>query len=88
MKVNSISSLNYNKSNYNTPSFKRTAVPYPEYKSAYETKKHESPISIIVDRIHDLFSPKVTNESRIIKAEIDKLVDTKAPKAHLITVFA
>lgn len=88
MKVNSISSFNYNKTNYNTPSFKRTAVPYPEFKSAYETKKQESTINIIVDRICDLFSPKVTKESKVIKAEIDKLIDSKAPQAHLVSVLA
>lgn len=88
MKVNSINSINYN--SYK-PSFKHTAVPYPEYEKAYKyATSSNSVMSTIINKISDLFSPEVTKEAVEIKSQIDKLynIKTPSPKEHLLSVLA
>ena len=88
MKVNSINSINYN--NYKQ-SFKRTAIPYPEYEKAYlYTNNSKNLVTTIIDKISDLFNPVVTKEAEEIKTQIDKLysVKTPSPKEQLISVLA
>lgn len=94
MKVNAISSFNYNS---NRPSFKHTAVPYPEYENAYYNTPDslETKIIGLANKISDLFSPKVTKEAAEIKSGIDtvysKQTDKKAKIAaqkQLLSVLA
>ena len=94
MKVNSISSFNYNSIR---PSFKHTAVPYPEYESAYYNAPDTFGTKIlnIADKITELFSPKVTKEASQIKANIDDVyanktvdIDELPPKKQLLSVLA
>lgn len=100
MKINSIHTA-YNKTTnrYNT-NFKRTAVPYPEYRSAYIVScKKASGIESIVNKISDFFSPEVTTEAKHIQRHIDKAYaeaiknvkpnkHTKDAKQALLTVLA
>lgn len=86
MKINAINNINYNK-----PSFKRTAVPYPEYKRGYVyPSKTERIFNTLVDKISDLFHPDVTKEAVEIKSKIDRIYDasSKSPKGQLLTVLA
>ncbi|HIS88765.1 TPA: hypothetical protein IAA87_05020 [Candidatus Avigastranaerophilus faecigallinarum] len=94
MKVNSINSFNYNST---IPSFKHTAVPYPEYESAYykNSDTFSEKIQNIAEKIAALFSPKVTEEAAKIKANIDSvylnkssLDDNLSPKKQLLSVLA
>lgn len=94
MKVNSISSFNYNSTK---PSFKHTAVPYPEYENAYYNTQSnlETKIIGLANKISDLFSPKVTKEAAEIKSGIDSVYDNKMDKEtkisaqkHLLSVLA
>lgn len=93
MKVNSINSIN-TISNYsnklNNPSFKHTAVPYPEYENAYVHKQvgfHDK-ISILVAKLSDLFHPEVTKQANEIKSQIDSIYDDKSAKKQLVSVLA
>ncbi len=74
MKVNSINSFNYN---INRPSFKHSAVPYPEYESAYSYNNDSEFVSqkvdSVVSKLASLFSPKVTKEAKSIKSDIDSI---------------
>lgn len=90
MRVNSINNINYN---LNRPSFKHTAVPYPEFASAYEVIENpvETKILNAIDKLVDLFSPKVSKEAMDIKAGIDSIYTAtpkKAAKQKLISVLA
>lgn len=74
MKINTISSLNYNMTK---PSFKHSAIPYPEYESAYSYNNDSEFISQTIDSIVSkfatLFTPKVSKEAKIIKSDIDNI---------------
>ena len=90
MRVNAINNVNYNRS---VPSFKHTAVPYPEYINAYKTcdRSIESTILSTIEKLTDLFSPKVTKEAQEIKSGIDSLYANSAKKAakqRLVSVLA
>ena len=75
MKINSINTAyNYN-NKYNT-SFKRTAVPYPEYRAAYNVAQKNSVIDTLINKISNLFSPEVTKEAVNIKKNIDTVFET------------
>ena len=54
MKVNSINTININ---FLKPSFKHSAVPYPEYEAAYYNS--DSVLEAITYKISQLFSPKL-----------------------------
>ena len=88
MRVNSINNVSSN----NSLTFKRSAVPYPEYRSAYLPSSEyssQSRISLIVDKISKLFNPEVTKEAKQIKNQIDNLyAQQQTPKEHLMSVFA
>lgn len=91
MKINSISSINYNN---NTASFKHTAVPYPEYESV-KNKTSESGISAFIKKVSALFTPEVTKEASEIKSGIDNIYSKKTcdytpkeTKGQLLKVFA
>ena len=91
MKINSISSFNFSSNNVN---FKRTAIPYPEYKNAYKyNPTFEEQVTNVIDKISTLFSPSVSAESSKIKSSIDNLYQdkdslvNKAPKQQLLSVF-
>lgn len=88
MKINSINNI---KPNYNKQSFKRTAVPYPEYNKAYTyDSKTENVINSLVNKISELFHPSVTKEAIDIKQKIDSIYDpqVKSPKTQLLSVLA
>ena len=90
MRVSSINNINYNRS---MPSFKHTAVPYPEYPNAYNAcdKTVETKILSTIEKLTDLFSPKVSKEAQEIKAGIDNIYANSAKKAakqRLISVLA
>ncbi len=94
MKIKSINSFNYNSTK---PSFKHTAVPYPEYESAYYNTPDTlgTKISDLVCKISELFSPKVTKEASEIKENIDNIYSAKnkeiselSPKKQLLSVLA
>ena len=88
MKINSINNIN---NNYNNQSFKRTAVPYPEFTRSYSTQvKDDSIVSSLMNKISKLFQPDVTKEAVVIKSQIDKIYDPKtlSPKEHLLSVLA
>lgn len=71
MKINSINNAYITNNNINK-SFKSTAVPYPEYRTAYiVTCKKPGTIEKIVDKISEFFSPKVTKEAKKIQKTID-----------------
>lgn len=74
MKINSINTAyNYN-NKYNT-AFRRTAVPYPEYKSAYYVAQKNTAIDTLINKISNLFSPEVTKEAVNIKKNIDTVFE-------------
>ena len=88
MRVNSINNV----SSYNDSlTFKRSAVPYPEYRSAYLPSTEyssQSRISLVVDKLSKLFNPEVTKEAKQIKNQIDNLyTQQKTPKEHLMSVL-
>ncbi len=94
MKINPISS--YNSKTMNT-SFKRTAVPYPEYELLYseQTDTIETKVSDLLNKVYALFSPKVTKEAEKIKSGIDSLYpepttinNKKQAKQHLLSILA
>ncbi len=89
MKINAINQAAYS---INSPSFKSTAVPYPEYREAYilERLPLDARISNFVSRISDLFTPSVTKEAREIKSQINSIFDDDVaePKKQLLTVLA
>lgn len=94
MKINSISSFNYNSNKIN---FKRTAVPYPEYEYAYNNQNDSDfgkQVGNIIDKISDLFSPSTVKEADRIKSGIDNIyiqseaLKNKTPKAQLLSVLA
>lgn len=88
MKINAVNNIN---NNYNKQSFKRTAVPYPEYFKAYtQQAKTERVFNTLVDKISELFHPDVTKEAIEIKSQIDKIYDPKfsSPKGQLLSVLA
>ena len=90
MKVSSINNINNYKAVRNV-SFKNTAVPYPEFKSAYEKQTQNSDfILALTDKIAKLFSPEVRKEAANIKGSIDAAYDVKTqkPKKALLTVLA
>ena len=80
MRVSSINNINYNKS---IPSFKHTTVPYPEYPNAYKTcdKTVEKTILNTIEKLTDLFSPRVSKEAQEIKAGIDSIYANSAKQA-------
>lgn len=82
MKINSINTLY--QTQYKT-SFKRTAVPYPEYRDAYVKPSNENIVSRL---INSLFKPEVSEESNKIKAQIDKFVEQKNVKPQVLSVVA
>ena len=92
MKINSITSFNYNSNNVN---FRRTAVPYPEYEYAYnknESSSFEDQVTNVISKISALFSPSVSKESSKIKSGIDSIytdnkLENKTPKAQLLSVL-
>lgn len=73
MKINAINAYNQNNNN-NKASFKKTAVPYPEYEYAYYQQQTDI-ISYIADKLSKLFNPKVDKEAQMIKENIDSLCD-------------
>lgn len=90
MRVNSINNIN---NNLNKANFKHTAVPYPEFASAYEIVENpiETKIVKVIDKLTDLFSPKVSKEAKEIKAGIDSiycLPPKKAAEQKLLSVLA
>ena len=94
MKINSITSFNYNSNNVN---FKRTAVPYPEYENAYhkdEQQSFEKQVTGVINKISALFSPSNTKEAANIKAGIDNIytssetLHNETPQAQLLSVLA
>ena len=91
MKINAISSFNFSSNNVN---FKRTAIPYPEYKNAYKyNPSFEDQVTNVIDKISALFSPSVSAESSKIKSNIDSIYTdktalvNKAPKEQLLSVL-
>ena len=58
MRVNAINNVNYNRS---VPSFKHTAVPYPEYINAYKPcdRSIESTILSTIEKLTDLLVQKL-----------------------------
>ncbi len=91
MKVNSISSINNFKYNNNNISFKHTAVPYPEYESAYVSYgKQSNFFSDMFSKLSQMFTPEVKNEAKNIKSEIDSVysADNQEPKKALLSVLA
>lgn len=89
MKINSISSTNYINNSYK-PSFKHVAVPYPEYEDAYIVK-HTNPankISVIINKISDLFHPEVTKEAQNIKSKIDQACENGDVDMEMLSYFA
>jgi hypothetical protein len=89
MKINSINNT-YNVKNNNIQSFKRTAVPYPEYASAYVFTRETGIVDSLISKVSKLFSPEVSKESAKIKNQIDTLynVNLENPKKALLTVLA
>lgn len=88
MKINSITNYGQVSRNLN---FKHSAVPYPEYESAYH--KNEKEFNIVenfVQKIAELFSPKVSKEAEFIKQEIDYIYSDSqvTPKQALLSVIA
>ncbi len=68
MRVNSIN--NTIKYNINVPSFKHTAVPYPEFENTYASsnKDNSNMFSSFFDK---LFGKDVSDESEKLKKQID-----------------
>ena len=90
MRVSSLNNINYNKT---VPSFKHTAIPYPEYPNAYDVceKSVEKTIINTIGKLADLFSPEVSKEAQEIKAGIDSMYADSAKRAakqRLLSVLA
>lgn len=92
MKINAINSAGYMTKDV---SFKHTAVPYPEYESAYNKQSRTDAITRVVDKISALFTPEVTKKSQKIKEDINKIYSNEnissyeqSPKNHLLSVLA
>ena len=85
MKINAINNT-YN----NVQSFKKTAIPYPEYASAYVFKKEAGIVDTFVSKMAKLFTHEISSESAKIKSQIDNLYSTNIedPKKALLTVLA
>ncbi len=88
MKINSINNTIFN--NNKSISFKKTAVPYPEYKKAYiYPETSNGAINNLVDKISALFHPQVTKEAVDIKSKIDSIYATpQTPQDQLLSVLA
>lgn len=89
MKINSINNT-YNNRNNNVQSFKRSAVPYPEYASAYVFTRETGIVDSLISKVSKLFTPEISSESAKIKSQIDNLYSTNLedPKKALLTVLA
>ena len=99
MKINSINNA-YITNNNKNKSFKASAVPYPEYKTAYIVScKKAGTIEKMVDKISEFFSPKVTKEAKNIQKTIDLAFEeaaknvksnrtSKSAKQALLSVLA
>lgn len=95
MKINAINSASYMTT---CVSFKHSAVPYPEYESAYyKNTTQPDAITRVVDKISALFTPEVTKKSQEIKNDINKIYNngksinvdfSTNPKNHLLSVLA
>lgn len=88
MKINSITNYGQVSRNLN---FKHTAVPYPEYENAYGKNNNEvNVVESFVQKIAELFSPKVSKEANAIKQEIDYIYSDSqiTPKQALLSVIA
>ena len=93
MRVNSINNINYTNYSKSVPSFKHTAVPYPEYPNAYKPcdRSIESTIITTIEKLTDLFNPKVSKEAQEIKSSIDSIYANSAKQAakqRLMSVLA
>ena len=90
MRVNAIN--NISKISYNKPvSFKHTAVPYPEFESAYKYSEEtgSQKVSDIFTKISDFFNPSVRKEAAEIKRQINDICSPdKKLKGQLISVLA
>ena len=74
MKVNSIN--NFYSNTFKTNSFKRTAVPYPEY--TYHTldkKAEKDAFKLLSEKISEFFKPEVSQEAVNIKSHINSIFD-------------
>ena len=89
MKVNAINNT-YNFKNNNVQSFKGSAVPYPEYASAYVFTKETGLVDSLISKVSKLFTPEVSKESAKIKNQIDTLysITTENPRKALLSVLA
>lgn len=88
MKVSSINNISHNNSRI---SFKKTAVPYPEYNSSYSyDSQSDKMIYSLISKISELFHPDVTKEAANIKSKIDNIYEPKTvnPKDRLLSVLA
>ena len=91
MKVNAINNTQ-NVNTYKNVSFKHTAVPYPEFESAYNKPADSSDFMLaFAEKISKFFSPEVRKEADNIKNTIDYVYDNdknQQPKKALLTVLA
>lgn len=89
MKINAINNT-YNLKNNNIQSFKSSAVPYPEYASAYVFTKETGIVDSLISKVSKLFTPEVSQESAKIKNQIDTIysVTTENPRKALLSVLA
>ena len=89
MKINSINNV-YNVKTNNNQSFKASAIPYPEYASAYVFTRETGIVDSLISKVSKLFSPEVSKESAKIKSQIDSLysINSENPKKALLSVLA
>lgn len=87
MKVNAISNFNSNQVKVN--SFKRTAVPYPEYTYNTLNKKAEKDaFKILSEKITEFFNPEVSAEADNIKKHINSIFDNASQPKNVLNVVA
>ncbi len=71
-------------------SFSHTAVPYPEFESAYKYEESDNykKISEAISKLSDFFNPAVRKEAAAIKNQINDIYTSdKKLKGQLISVL-
>ena len=87
MKVNSIS--NFNSNQFKVNSFKRTAVPYPEYTYNTLNKKAEKDaFKLLSEKISEFFKPEVSVEADNIKKHINSIFDNASQSKPVLNLSA
>lgn len=89
MLINSVNNITANSTPLKPQSFKRTAVPYPEYNYAYNKGfSNENLFDVIANKLNDIFHPAVSNQAKDIKKQINTIFDEGKTTGRAVNTLA